>query len=170
MLIPSNPLHNSPTFHPNESAYTLATVQHGHESDESSSLLSTSSHHSSTSITYGTTPIHPPHRTRRVIFNATLKMAIIFVVSCIFLGGTLWVALPTLDPYVKLPFYSPSPFFYISPIREDRPLLHIPKSFSDLQNLNYLLKKYRDIYPFRVFVSYVVTYLLWVVPSRPVLS
>ena len=51
-------------------------------------------------------------------------------------------------------------------IREDRPRLHIPKSFSDLQDLNYLLKKYRDIYPFRIVVSYVVTYLLWVLPSH----
>ncbi|KAH9057867.1 oxalate transporter [Lactarius vividus] len=148
MHLQSNPLLSSPTFHPNESAYTLATVQHDHESDESSSLLSTSSLHSSTSIAYGTTPMHPPHQTRRVIFNATLKMALIFVVSCMFLGGILWIALPTLDP-------------------EDRPLLHIPKSFSDLQDLNYLLKKYRDIYPFRVVVSYVVTYLFLQAFSLP---
>ena len=51
---------------------------------------------------------------------------------------------------------SPSPLF----LREDRPLLRIPKSFAHLQDLNYLLKKYRDIYPFRVLLSYVVTYLL----------
>jgi len=43
---------------------------------------------------------------------------------------------------------------------EDRSLLRIPKSFANLQDLNYLLKKYRDIYPFRVFLSYVITYLL----------
>ncbi|KAH8977701.1 oxalate transporter [Lactarius hatsudake] len=138
-----------PRFLPNisseRSAYTLATVQHDSESDESSSLLSTSS---STSIAYGTTPMRPPHQTRRVIFNATLKMALIFVVSCIFLGGILWIALPTLDP-------------------EDRPLLHIPKSFADLQDLNYLLKKYRDIYPFRVVVCYVVTYLFLQAFSLP---
>jgi hypothetical protein len=94
----SNTLLGSPTFHANESAYTLATVQH--ENDESSSLLSTSSSQLS-SMSYGTTPIHPPHQTRRVIFNATLKMAVIFFVSCLFLGGILWVALPTLDPYVS---------------------------------------------------------------------
>ena len=45
-------------------------------------------------------------------------------------------------------------------LREDRTLLHIPKSFADLKDLNYLLKKYRDIYPFRVFLSYVLTYFL----------
>jgi hypothetical protein len=43
----------------------------------------------------------------RVIFNATLKMACIFAVSTLFLGGTLWLALPTLEPYVL-----PTRFFY----------------------------------------------------------
>lgn len=49
-------------------------------------------------------------------------------------------------------------------IRDDRPLLKIPKSFDQLQDLNYLLKKYRDIYPYRIFVCYVTTYLLSVIP------
>ena len=44
--------------------------------------------------------------------------------------------------------------------REDRESLRIPKSFGQLQALNHLLKKYRDIYPFRVFVCYVSVYLL----------
>jgi uncharacterized membrane protein YdjX (TVP38/TMEM64 family) len=139
----------SPTIHPNESAYTLATVQLP-EVDESSSLLSSSSssQHSSQPVSYGTAPVHSPHHTRRVIFNATLKMALIFVLSCICLGGTLWIALPTLDP-------------------EDRSLLRIPKSFAHLQDLNYLLKKYRDIHPFRVLLSYVVTYLFLQAFSLP---
>ena len=47
---------------------------------------------------------------------------------------------------------------YIS--REDRDSLRIPKSFIQLQALNQLLKKYRDVYPFRVFVCYVSVYLL----------
>lgn len=93
-------LPSSPTIHSNESAYTLATVQHS-EIDESSSLLNSSSESSSAPlVSYGTAPVHPPHHTRRVIFNATLKMALLFVLSCIFLGGTLWIALPTLEPYV----------------------------------------------------------------------
>jgi len=128
-------------FHSNESAYTLATVHPG----ESSSLLSSES---APSASYGTTPVHPPHHARKVIFNATLKMAVIFLLSCIVLGGTLWISLPTLEP-------------------EDRPLLRITKSFSHLQDLNYLLKKYRDIYPFRVFISYVVTYLFLQAFSLP---
>jgi hypothetical protein len=144
--------------YPNESAYTLATVQQP-DNDESSSLLS------STSISYGATPVHPPHHTRRVIFNATFKMALIFVLSCILLGGTLWISLPTLDLYVdsSLSYTSSSPFRF----REDRPLLRIPKSFAQLQDLNYLLKKYRDIYPFRVLISYVLTYLLYALLSCP---
>ena len=44
--------------------------------------------------------------------------------------------------------------------REDRDSLRIPKSFAQLQTLNHLLKKYRDIHPFRVFVCYVSVYLL----------
>lgn len=47
-------------------------------------------------------------------------------------------------------------------IRVDRPRLRIPKSFAQLQDLNGLLKKYRDIYPYRIVVCYVITYLLFV--------
>ena len=45
---------------------------------------------------YGTTrPAGPSNK--RILFTATLKMAAIFIVSTLFLGGTLWLALPTLD-------------------------------------------------------------------------
>lgn len=47
-------------------------------------------------------------------------------------------------------------------LREDRPLLRIPTSFAQLQALNALLKKYRDIYPYRIIICYVTTYLLYV--------
>ena len=46
--------------------------------------------------------------------------------------------------------------------RTDRLLLRIPKSFQELQELNGLMKKYRDIHPYRIFISYVTTYLLYV--------
>jgi hypothetical protein len=135
----------------NESTYTLATV---HDNDEYSSLLSPAR------ISYGSAPVHRPHQTRRVIFNATLKMALIFFLSCFLLGGTLWISLPTLDLYV-VNTLSLTLLLISSPaFREDRPLLRIPKSFSQLQDLNHLLKKYRDIYPFRILISYVLTYLL----------
>jgi hypothetical protein len=70
-----------------------------------------------------------------------MKMSLIFFLSTLFLGGTLYLALPTLE-------------------EADRPLLRIPKSFSQLQDLNGLLKKYRDVYPYRIFICYVVTYFL----------
>lgn len=48
--------------------------------------------------------------------------------------------------------------------RADRPMLQIPKSFEQLQALNSLLKKYRDIYPYRIVICYVTTYLLYLFP------
>lgn len=39
-------------------------------------------------------------------------------------------------------------------------MLKIPKSFAELQALNVLLKKYRDIYPYRIVICYVITYFL----------
>ncbi|KAJ8455926.1 hypothetical protein ONZ45_g18835 [Pleurotus djamor] len=103
-------------------------------SDERASLLSVSSTNS-----YGAAQPTQPN-SRKVLFNATLRLAAIFVAGTVILGGALWLALPTLEP-------------------DDRPMLRIPKSFEQLQQLNYLLKKYRDIYPFRIVISYVVTYL-----------
>ena len=43
----------------------------------------------------------------------------------------------------------------------DKDKLRIPKSFEQLKDLNDRLKKYRDIYPFQIFVCFVVTYLLY---------
>lgn len=85
---------------------------------------------------------HTPTRpsSRKVIVNATLKMATIFLLSTILLGGTLWLTLPTLE-------------------EADRKHLCIPTTFVQLHELNALLKKYRDIYPYRVIVCYVTTYL-----------
>src|SRR5712675_382299 len=123
-----NPLHSLP----NDSAYTLATV-HQQETDEFTSLLAPSS------PSYGSVPVHPPHHARRVVFIATCKMALIFTLSCLFLGGTLWITLPTLEQYVHFLLCLPATSFP-SDRREDRPLLRIPKSFAQLQDLNYLLK------------------------------
>ncbi|KAF8734683.1 hypothetical protein AX14_003113 [Amanita brunnescens Koide BX004] len=98
---------------------------------------------------YGSTvrsPTRPSPRT--TILNATLKMAALFVVGTAALGMTLWLALPPLDEV-------------------DRPLLRIPKSFDQLKELNNLLKKYRDIYPYRIVVCYVVTYLFLQAFSLP---
>jgi hypothetical protein len=55
----------------------------------------------------------------------------------------LWISLPTLDLYVGYSLSYPTDL--IPAFREDHPMLRIPKSFSQLQDLNHLIKKYRDI-------------------------
>ncbi|KAG2017936.1 transmembrane protein [Coprinopsis cinerea AmutBmut pab1-1] len=127
----------------NESIYTLQTVNYPDQDDRSPLLAPETPN-------YGATYPRSPSTTSssRIILNATLKMACIFVVSSAFLGGVLWLALPTLDEI-------------------DRPLLKIPKSFAELQALNQLLKKYRDIYPYRIVICYVTTYLFLQAFSLP---
>ncbi|KAH6909148.1 hypothetical protein BKA70DRAFT_226987 [Coprinopsis sp. MPI-PUGE-AT-0042] len=119
------------------STYTLNTVAYNDNDDDARSPLL-----SPATPNYGATvPRSPgPVNTRRIVFNAMLKMAVLLVLGTAFLGGVLWIALPTLE-------------------EADRPMLKIPKSFAELQALNILLKKYRDIYPYRIVVCYVVTYL-----------
>lgn len=68
-----------------------------------------------------------------------------------------WPCLP-----LKRKVFCDSPDSHLISNSEDRPLLRIPKSFQQLKELNGLLKKYRDIYPYRILVSYVTTYLLCV--------
>jgi uncharacterized membrane protein YdjX (TVP38/TMEM64 family) len=75
-------------------------------------------------------------------------MGSIFLLSTITLGGILWIALPTLE-------------------EDDRRFLRIPKSFVQLQELNGLLKKYRDIYPYRILICYVTMYLFLQAFSLP---
>ena len=98
-----------------------------------------------------------------------LKMACIFVVSTLLLGGTLWLALPTLEEQVFVALSFRGLLMVHTLYRADRPRLRIPKSFSQLQDLNGLLKKYRDIYPYRIVVCYVTTYLLFVCSSATVI-
>ncbi|KAI0749851.1 oxalate transporter [Daedaleopsis nitida] len=126
----------------NRSAYSMATVFDVPSPTSRTSLLSD---HSDAS--YGSVPPSRPS-SRKLIWNATLKMATIFVCSSVILGGTLWLALPTLE-------------------EQDRPMLKIPKSFVELQALNTLLKKYRDIYPYRIVVCYVITYFFLQAFSLP---
>lgn len=126
----------------NASMYTLDTIDY-HDDEEHD-------RHSDTSplLSPATPNSRPLPSSAKIIFNATFKMACIFTISSIFLGGTLWLALPTLEEI-------------------DRPLLRIPKSFTQLQELNGLLKKYRDIYPYRIVVCYVITYLFLQAFSLP---
>ncbi|GLB40611.1 putative SNARE associated Golgi protein [Lyophyllum shimeji] len=132
------------THHANHSCYTLDTV-HCDDHDDRSPLLTPAT------PSYGTANYpHSPSRpsSRKIILNATLKMAAIFVVSTLLLSASLWLALPKLE-------------------EADRPRLHIPKSFAQLKDLNDLLKKYRDIYPYRIVICYVLTYLFLQAFSLP---
>ncbi|KAJ4495139.1 hypothetical protein C8J55DRAFT_414930 [Lentinula edodes] len=131
----------------NASVYTLATVNERHDEENSphAPLLTPST------PSYGSTMPRSPgtsRSSRKLILNATLKMAAIFVVSTAILGITLWLALPTLE-------------------EKDRPMLRIPKSFEQLQDLNGLLKKYRDIYPYRIVICYITVYLFLQAFSLP---
>ncbi|KDR76396.1 hypothetical protein GALMADRAFT_140096 [Galerina marginata CBS 339.88] len=128
----------------NASMYTLDTVDDDEHGDRSPLLSPSTPNYGAT---FPRSPGAPPS-SAKIIFNATLKMACIFLIGSIVLGGTLWMALPTLEEM-------------------DRPLLRIPKSFTQLQELNGLLKKYRDIYPYRIFICYVITYLFLQAFSLP---
>jgi hypothetical protein len=77
----------------NASMYTLDTVNEDHDRHtDRSSLIS------SNTPSYGATfPRSSSAPSRTIIFNALLKMACLFLLSTAALGGTLWLALPTLD-------------------------------------------------------------------------
>lgn len=140
--------------HQNASAYTLTTVHPDDDpeimefADDRAPLLTPDSEAGSL---YGATPARSqaPHTSSpRLLLKAAIRMAAVFIFSTILLGGTLWLTLPTLD-------------------EADRPSLRIPKSFAQLQALNAILKKYRDIYPFRIVVCYAITYLFLQAFSLP---
>ncbi|KAJ1307346.1 hypothetical protein OPQ81_001452 [Rhizoctonia solani] len=115
----------------------LEALVHGH--NETTSLLSGSGNQRSYTGLAKYMPAIDPDA-RKLVFRAGLKVMLLFIVGSVVLGGTLWVALPTLE-------------------EADRPMLRIPKSFTQLQDLNTLLKKYRDVYPYRIFICYTITYL-----------
>ncbi len=69
----------------------MATVHDVPSPTSRTSLLSTQSEAS-----YGAVPPSQPS-SRKLIWNATLKMGAIFICSTVILGGTLWLALPTLE-------------------------------------------------------------------------
>ncbi|KAG8710997.1 hypothetical protein FRC11_003878, partial [Ceratobasidium sp. 423] len=96
-----------------------------HGSNETTSLLSGSGNQRSYTGLAKYMPALDPDA-RKLVFRAGLKVLLLFIVGSAVLGGTLWVALPTL-------------------YEADRPMLRIPKSFAQLQDLNTLLKKYRDV-------------------------
>ncbi|CAE6508290.1 unnamed protein product [Rhizoctonia solani] len=145
---PSKPLNGSPSLYSlrtipvasaphSPTSPRLEELSHGH--NETTSLLSGSGNQRSYTGLAKYMPALDPDA-RKLVFRAGLKVLLLFIVGSVVLGGTLWVALPTLD-------------------EADRPMLRIPKSFAQLQDLNTLLKKYRDVYPYRIFICYTITYL-----------
>jgi hypothetical protein len=78
----------------NASVYTLDTVDEEHEghTDRSSLLSPSTPNYGATSPRSSSAP-----SSRTIIFKALLKMAFLFLLSTAALGGTLWLALPTLD-------------------------------------------------------------------------
>jgi hypothetical protein len=89
----------------NSSSYTLRPVATGSTQDPRSPLISPAT------PTYGTTPArlegaHPPRPSRRPLLIALLKMTLLFLTSSALLGGTLWLALPTLEEYVHITYFN----------------------------------------------------------------
>ncbi len=91
---PRAPFVDDPITVPDDrSAYSMATVYDAPSPTSRTSLLSSAR---SDSSSYGTVEPSRPS-TKKLIWNATLKMSAIFVFSTVVLGGTLWLALPTLE-------------------------------------------------------------------------
>ena len=74
--------------HSNTSEYTLDTV---HDTDPL--IQDDASFYGSTQPTRGPSPA-------RLLLSAALRMAALFLFSTLVLGGTLFLALPTLEPSV----------------------------------------------------------------------
>lgn len=55
-----------------------------------------SNHLEADGVTFGNAPLNSKQR-RRIIYKAVAKLAILFFVCAIGLGGTLYVALPEID-------------------------------------------------------------------------
>jgi hypothetical protein len=77
------------------SVYTMNTLEYRDNDTNSDRSYLVAAETPSYGATFPRSPCFPP--SAKVIFNATLKMALIFVISTILLGGVLWLALPTVD-------------------------------------------------------------------------
>ena len=89
--------------HSNASTYTLATLHSPLSpgfppNSDRAGLLTPQAATPSYGATFPRSPTVPS--SRKLIVNAAIKMAALFVVSTLILGGTLWFALPTLEQYV----------------------------------------------------------------------
>jgi len=71
---------------------TLDDEEHDRRTDRSSLLSPITPDYGTTFPRSSSAP-----SSRKIIFNAVLKMGCIFLLSTAALGATLWLALPTLD-------------------------------------------------------------------------
>lgn len=81
-----------------------------------------------------------PAQRNQLLLRALLHLALLFVACLILLGGTLYLALPTISP-------------------EDKPSFKIPKSFDDLKSLNSVLQHYKSSHFTQVLLCWVVVYM-----------
>lgn len=86
-------------YQDNSSAYSLSTVPDAPSSPTQRTALLASP--TSSQVRYGAAPASRPS-SKRLLLEATLKMAAMFIISTALLGLTLWLALPTLDEYVSV--------------------------------------------------------------------
>jgi len=107
--------------HHNASAYTLATVnidetEIGEFADDRALLLAPDSDAGSF---YGATlpQSQTPHTSSpKLLLKAAIRMAAVFILSTMLLGGTLWLTLPRLDEYVpRLSFLIGISYWWVEP-------------------------------------------------------
>ena len=112
---PSLPLRQERVRPSNASAYTLETIARAGPSTPRSCspasrlsvdtdrtpLLDTSRDESRRGADYGSAPMpmspNPNVSSKKILLNAGMKMAALFIISTVILGGTLWLALPPLE-------------------------------------------------------------------------
>ncbi len=90
-----------------------------------------------------------PAQRKQLILRAALQLLALFIVCLVGLGGTLYLALPVIDP-------------------ADKANLKLPRSFDDLKLLNTTLQHYKDTHFFRVLLCWVIIYMFLQAFSIPV--
>ncbi|PWY99254.1 hypothetical protein BCV70DRAFT_200834 [Testicularia cyperi] len=81
-----------------------------------------------------------PAQRRQLLTRALLQLVALFVVCLVGLGGTLWLALPVIEP-------------------QDKPHFKIPTSFDELKSLNGVLQHYKNEHFARVLLCWFIVYI-----------